>query len=79
MPPVNFDKYGIVGEGPGQDPQRAAEPAAQGSLTAIAADGSYKLKAGPAPAADGREYLGPAAPYNPLKDKVERKPKGSKR
>ncbi len=77
MPPVNFNKYGIVGETLDKIHNEQLSRPPHGSLAAIATDGTFELKTGQA-AADGKEYLGPAAPYNPLKDKLGQETQGPK-
>ena len=85
MPPVNFDKYGVVGDVLDKLHHEQLTRPPQGAPTVIAADGTYKLKGGAAAAAaaapppDSQPYIGVATPYNPLKDKLDKKPKGAKR
>jgi len=76
MPPVNFDKYGVVGEALDKLHAEQLRRPPQGAPAAIAADGTYTFRAGAPP---GPEYQGIAAPLNPLRDKLEKKGRGSKR
>jgi hypothetical protein len=76
MPPVNFDKYGVVGEALDKLHAEQLRRPPTGGPVPIGTDGTYSSKGGtPVP---GKEYLGIAAPYNPLKDKVDKKSKKSK-
>jgi hypothetical protein len=86
-PPINWAQYGIVGES--LDKLHAEQVAAPtpGAPMALGPGGTYEFKAGAADqggsAAGGgeqpRRLVGVAAPYNPMRDKVEKKGKGGKR
>jgi len=76
MPPVNFDKYGVVGESLDKLHAEQLRRPPQGAPATIATDGTYTFRAG---APVGQEYMGVAAPLNPLRDKIDKKNKGSKR
>ena len=76
MPPVNFDKYGVVGEALDKIHAEQLRKPPTGAPIPIEADGTYNSKGGlPLP---GKEHLGVAAPYNPLKDKIDKKNKKGK-
>jgi hypothetical protein len=88
-PPINWAQYGIVGES--LDKLHAEQVAAPtpGAPMVLGPGGTYEFKAGGAAdqsssAAGGggeqpRRLVGVAAPYNPMRDKVEKKGKGGKR
>ncbi|EAQ90887.1 hypothetical protein CHGG_02822 [Chaetomium globosum CBS 148.51] len=88
-PPINWAQYGVVGES--LDKLHAEQVAAPtpGAPMALGQGGAYAFKAGAAAAGGGgggggggepaRRLNGVAAPYNPMKDKVEKKGRGGKR
>jgi hypothetical protein len=87
-PPINWAQYGVVGES--LDKLHAEQVAAPtpGAPLVLGPGGTYEFKAGDGgdqanSAAGGgeqpRRLVGIAAPYNPLRDKLDKKGKGSKR
>ncbi|KAK4237856.1 hypothetical protein C8A03DRAFT_34155 [Achaetomium macrosporum] len=89
-PPINWAQYGVVGES--LDKLHAEQLAAPtpGAPMVLGPGGTYEFKAGgsgggdpAAPAGGGgeqpRRLLGIAAPYNPLRDKLEKKGKAGRR
>ncbi|KAK4042106.1 hypothetical protein C8A01DRAFT_44879 [Parachaetomium inaequale] len=85
-PPVNWAQYGVVGDS--LDKLHAEQVAAPtpGAPMVLGQGGTYEFKAGgseQAGAATGgeqpRRLVGVAAPYNPMRDKVEKKGKGGSR
>lgn len=91
-PPINWAQYGVVGES--LDKLHAEQVAAPtpGAPTVLGPGGTYEFRAGAdqgggsassVTAAGGgeqpRRLVGVAAPYDPLRDKVEKRGKGSKR
>ena len=88
-PPINWAQYGVVGES--LDKLHAEQVAAPtpGAPAALGPGGAFEFKAGaaggggaaPAPAAEpARRLVGIAAPYSPMRDKLEKKSgRGAKR
>ncbi len=75
MPPVNFDKYGVVGEALDKLHAEQVSRPPQGSPVAIAPDGTYSLKTAPRPAA-GREYQGGCRALQPAKGQAGQETQG---
>ncbi|KAK5987312.1 hypothetical protein PT974_11437 [Cladobotryum mycophilum] len=74
-PPINWSQYGVVGESLDKlHAEQVARPT-EGTPAAIGSGGMYEFKGG-----DGKQerYGGVAAPFSPLKDKIEKKPRGKK-
>ncbi|KAK1246857.1 hypothetical protein MKX08_000659 [Trichoderma sp. CBMAI-0020] len=74
-PPINWSQYAVVGESLDKlHAEQVAKPT-QGTPATVGAGGVYQFKGG-----DGKqeEYPGVAAPYAPLKDKIERRTKTKK-
>jgi hypothetical protein len=74
-PPINWSQYAVVGESLDKlHAEQIAKPT-QGTPATVSAGGVYQFKGG-----DGKqeEYPGVAAPYAPLKDKIEKKTKTKK-
>ncbi|KAK4099784.1 hypothetical protein N658DRAFT_498027 [Parathielavia hyrcaniae] len=81
-PPINWAQYGVVGES--LDKLHAEQLAAPtpGAPVALGPGGAYDPAAivgGNQAGEPPRRLVGVAAPYNPLRDKVEKKGKGGKR
>lgn len=74
-PPINWSQYAVVGESLNKLHAEQIQRPTQGTPAAISPDGMYEFKGG-----DGKQerYLGVAAPYSPIRDKIERKSKGKK-
>ncbi|KAL7629358.1 hypothetical protein AAE478_000878 [Parahypoxylon ruwenzoriense] len=75
-PPINWSQYAVVGESLDKLHNEQLSRPTQGTPAAIAADGRYEFSGG---SGKQEKLVGIAAPYMPGKDKVERKPRGSKR
>ncbi|KAH6604721.1 hypothetical protein Trco_006428 [Trichoderma cornu-damae] len=74
-PPINWSQYAVVGESLDKlHAEQVARPT-QGTPATVGVGGMYQFKGG-----DGKqeEYPGVAAPYAPLKDKMEKKAKSRK-
>ncbi|KAK0383330.1 hypothetical protein NLU13_9243 [Sarocladium strictum] len=72
-PPINWTQYAVVGESLDKLHAEQLSHPPQGAPATLGPNGAYEFKAG-----DGKKsqrYPGVAAPYDPLKDKVDRKPK----
>ncbi|KAF8847819.1 hypothetical protein BDZ45DRAFT_548525, partial [Acephala macrosclerotiorum] len=69
MPPINWEQYGVVGNALDKMHRDQVARPPQGVPQRMGPDGQFH--AGPS---DGqrKEYPGVAAPYNPLKDKIEK-------
>ncbi|KAL2182722.1 hypothetical protein L209DRAFT_759938 [Thermothelomyces heterothallicus CBS 203.75] len=88
-PPINWAKYGVVGES--LDKLHAEQVAAPtpGAPMVLGPGGTYEFKAGGSAEDQSRgattageqprRLVGVAAPYNPFRDKLEKKGKGGKR
>ena len=74
-PPINWSQYAIVGESLDKLHAEQNSQPTQGTPAVVGQSGMYEFKGG-----DGKQerYTGPAAPYNPAKDKVDRKTKTKK-
>ncbi|KAL5088798.1 hypothetical protein Trisim1_006213 [Trichoderma cf. simile WF8] len=74
-PPINWSQYAVVGESLDKLHAEQVSRPTQGTPATIGAGGVYQFKGG-----DGKqeEYPGVAAPYAPLKDKIEKKTKSRK-
>ncbi|OTA08712.1 hypothetical protein A9Z42_0004370 [Trichoderma parareesei] len=74
-PPINWSQYAVVGESLDKLHNEQVRRPTQGTPATLGAGGVYQFKGG-----DGKqeEYPGVAAPYAPLKDKIERKTKSRK-
>ncbi|KAH0498397.1 hypothetical protein TgHK011_005651 [Trichoderma gracile] len=74
-PPINWSQYAVVGESLDKLHNEQVRRPTQGTPATLGAGGVYQFKGG-----DGtqEEYPGVAAPYAPLKDKIERKSKSRK-
>ncbi|KAK7969824.1 hypothetical protein PG996_001738 [Apiospora saccharicola] len=75
-PPINWSQYAVTGESLDRlHSEQQARPS-QGAPATVMPDGRYEFKG----AGKQEEVVGVAAPYNPLRDKIERKkPKGPPR
>ncbi|KAI1437531.1 hypothetical protein GGR50DRAFT_644137 [Xylaria sp. CBS 124048] len=73
-PPINWAQYAVVGESLDKLHNEQVQRPAQGTPASLMPNGYFEFKGG-----GGRQeqYLGVAAPYAPLRDKVNRKSKGS--
>jgi len=89
-PPINWAQYGVVGDS--LDKLHAEQLAAPtpGAPAVLGSGGAYEFRAGGGDQAargsgsggggeQARRLVGVAAPYNPLRDKLEKKGKGGKR
>ncbi|UKZ46595.1 hypothetical protein TrVGV298_000800 [Trichoderma virens] len=74
-PPINWSQYAVVGESLDKLHAEQVSRPTQGTPATIGTGGMYQFKGG-----DGKqeEYPGVAAPYAPLKDKIEKKTKSRK-
>lgn len=74
-PPINWSQYEVVGESLDKLHAEQVTKPTQGTPAAVGAGGVYQFKGG-----DGKqeEYPGVAAPYAPLRDKIEKKTKSKK-
>ncbi|KAL6878658.1 hypothetical protein J3F83DRAFT_723417 [Trichoderma novae-zelandiae] len=74
-PPINWSQYAVVGESLDKLHNEQVSRPTQGTPATLGAGGMYQFKGG-----DGKqeEYPGVAAPYAPLKDKIEKKTKSRK-
>jgi hypothetical protein len=71
-PPINWAQYAVVGESLDKIHSDQLSRPPQGAPATLAANGAYEFKG----ADDKRErHTGIAAPFDPLKDKVDRKSK----
>ena len=70
-PPINWSQYNVVGESLDKLHAEQLERPTQGVPAVFGANGTYEFRAG-----DGtqEQYKGPAAPYSPMEDKIERGP-----
>lgn len=74
-PPINWSQYAVVGDSLEKiHADQVARPS-QGSPAVFGTNGMYDFKG-----LEGKQekYPGVAAPYNPLQDKLEKKPRGKK-
>lgn len=69
MPPINWGQYAVAGESLEKLHKEQVVRPPQGSPATVTPDGRFEFKAG------GRqeEHIGIAAPYNPLRDKLDKK------
>ncbi|KAK8056684.1 hypothetical protein PG993_001911 [Apiospora rasikravindrae] len=75
-PPINWSQYAVTGESLDRLHNEQLARPSQGAPATVAPDGRYEFKG----AGKQEELVGVAAPYNPLRDKIERKkPKGPPR
>ncbi|GFP56331.1 hypothetical protein ACSS6W_006591 [Trichoderma asperelloides] len=74
-PPINWSQYAVVGESLDKLHAEQVTKPTQGTPATVGAGGVYQFKGG-----DGKqeEYPGVAAPYAPLRDKIEKKTKSKK-
>ncbi|KAL6872655.1 hypothetical protein HDV57DRAFT_511333 [Trichoderma longibrachiatum] len=74
-PPINWSQYAVVGESLDKLHNEQLSRPTQGTPATLGAGGVYQFTGG-----DGKqeEYPGVAAPYAPLKDKIEKKTKSRK-
>jgi hypothetical protein len=74
-PPINWSQYAVVGESLDKLHAEQVTRPTQGTPATVGTGGMYQFKGG-----DGKqeEYPGVAAPYAPLKDKIEKKTKSRK-
>lgn len=74
-PPINWSQYAVVGESLDKLHAEQVSRPTQGTPAVIGQNGVFEFKGG-----DGTQepYPGPAAPYNPAKDKIDRKSKAKK-
>lgn len=77
MPPINWEKYGVVGDSLEKIHKDQVARPVEGMPQKMGPDGRFQ----PGPDGQRREYSGVAAPYNPLKDRIEKAnmKKGGKR
>ena len=77
-PPINWAQYGVVGES--LDKLHAEQVAAPtlGMPATLGPGGTFEFKAGDS-REPARRLVGIAAPYEPGKDKIEKKTKGPRR
>ncbi|KAH7133579.1 hypothetical protein EDB81DRAFT_106189 [Dactylonectria macrodidyma] len=73
-PPINWSQYAVVGESLDKLHNEQVSRPSQGMPAAIGANGTYEFKG------EGKQerYMGVAAPYAPLQDRLGKKPKGKK-
>lgn len=73
-PPVNWSQYAIVGDSLDKLHNEQVSRPAQGSPAVYRPDGTYEFRG------DGKQekYPGVAAPYNPVKDKLDKRPRTKK-
>ncbi|KAK3902410.1 hypothetical protein C8A05DRAFT_33888 [Staphylotrichum tortipilum] len=83
-PPINWAQYGVIGES--LDKLHAEQLAAPnpGAPAVLGPGGTYEFKAGEQGAAGGvggpgRRLVGVAAPFSPMRDRVERKGRGGRK
>ncbi|KAK8095368.1 hypothetical protein PG999_013390 [Apiospora kogelbergensis] len=75
-PPINWSQYAVTGESLDKLHNEQVARPSQGTPATVTPDGRYDFKG----AGKQEEVVGVAAPYNPLRDKIERKrPKGPPR
>jgi len=75
-PPINWSQYAVTGESLDKLHNEQVVRPSQGTPATVTPDGRYDFKG----AGKQEEVVGVAAPYNPLRDKIERKkPKGPPR
>ncbi|TPX14244.1 uncharacterized protein E0L32_000638 [Thyridium curvatum] len=80
MPPVNWSKYAVVGESLDKLHNEQLSRPTPGAPAVIGPNGTYEFKSGgEQPQAESKKLVGIAAPYNPSRDKLEKKSKGTKR
>ncbi|KAK6227059.1 hypothetical protein QIS74_00614 [Colletotrichum tabaci] len=76
-PPINWSQYAVVGESLDKiHADQMARPS-QGAPATLGPNGSYEFKGDSG--GNQRPFIGVAAPYNPGKDKIDKKAKGGKR
>ncbi|KAI2638177.1 hypothetical protein GGS21DRAFT_458697 [Xylaria nigripes] len=76
-PPINWSQYAVVGESLDKLHNEQLRRPSQGMPASLTPDGHFEFKGDDG--GDGgkqEEYLGVAAPYAPLRDKINRKSKG---
>lgn len=73
-PPINWSQYAVVGESLDKLHSEQVSRPSQGTPAAFGANGTYEFKG------EGKQekYMGVAAPYAPLQDRLGKKPKGKK-
>lgn len=71
MPPINWSQYAVVGGSLDRLHNEQVARPTQGTPATIGADGTYVFQG----AGRQEEYNGIAAPYDPLKDRLVKKPK----
>jgi hypothetical protein len=76
-PPVNWTKYAVVGESLDKMHREQLAAPVQGTPAVINQNGQYDFRGDSS--GKQEELVGIAAPYNPLRDKLEKKPKVPKR
>ncbi|KAK6843273.1 hypothetical protein PG987_004133 [Apiospora arundinis] len=75
-PPINWSQYAVTGESLDKLHNEQVARPSQGTPATVTPDGRYDFKG----AGKQEEVVGVVAPYNPLRDKIERKkPKGPPR
>ncbi|GJC92225.1 hypothetical protein ColKHC_01051 [Colletotrichum higginsianum] len=76
-PPINWSQYAVVGESLDKiHADQMARPS-QGAPATLGPNGSYEFKGDSG--GNQTPFIGVAAPYNPGKDKIDKKAKGGKR
>lgn len=68
MPPINWEKYGVVGESLDKLHKDYVARPPEGTPQKMGPDGVFQ----PGPEGQRREYAGVAAPYNPFKDSIDK-------
>jgi hypothetical protein len=75
-PPINWSQYAVVGDSLDRLHREQVARPPQTSPAVYTPTGGYEFKG--TPAAPAEEYKGVAAPYNPLKDHIEKTPRPRK-
>jgi hypothetical protein len=71
MPPINWSQYAVVGESLDRLHNEQVARPSQGTPATIGADGTFVFHG----VGRQEEHNGIAAPFDPLKDKLVKKPK----
>ncbi|KAI0125925.1 hypothetical protein BJ170DRAFT_454342 [Xylariales sp. AK1849] len=75
MPPINWNQYAVAGESLDKLHSDQLSRPTQGVPATVKPDGMYEFRG----AGKQEQVSGIAAPFNPLKDKLDKKPKGPNR
>jgi hypothetical protein len=78
-PPINWSQYGVVGESLDRLHAEQLRAPVPGQPLTLGPSGTYEFTGGGSADLPQQRLVGIAAPYTPGRDRIEKKPKGTRR